>query len=45
MQQMGRSYAEFWEAPERFWAPKIRWLEEVEIEAISVRRNGTMQTF
>lgn len=27
--------AEFWEAPERFWRPRIRQLEDWEIDAIS----------
>ncbi|KAJ7180481.1 hypothetical protein C8R46DRAFT_853649, partial [Mycena filopes] len=26
--------SEFWEAPERFWRPRIRQLEESEIDAI-----------
>ncbi|KAL0949117.1 hypothetical protein HGRIS_009204 [Hohenbuehelia grisea] len=27
-------YAEFWEAPERFWRPRVRELPEWEIEAV-----------
>ncbi|KAJ7237014.1 hypothetical protein C8J57DRAFT_1376171 [Mycena rebaudengoi] len=26
--------SEFWEAPERFWRPRVRELEESEIEAV-----------
>ncbi|KAJ3826444.1 hypothetical protein F5878DRAFT_565611 [Lentinula raphanica] len=28
------AFQEFWEAPERFWKPKVHQLEEVEIDAI-----------
>ncbi|KAJ7283138.1 hypothetical protein C8J57DRAFT_1291348 [Mycena rebaudengoi] len=30
----GGAVSEFWEAPERFWRPRVRELEESEIEAI-----------
>ena len=33
----GGAVAEFWEAPERFWRPRIRELQDWEIEAITVR--------
>lgn len=29
-------YAEFWQAPPRFWKPRVRELEEDEMEAIMV---------
>ncbi|KAJ3712265.1 hypothetical protein C8R42DRAFT_687446 [Lentinula raphanica] len=28
------AFQEFWEAPERFWKPRVHQLEEVEIDAI-----------
>ncbi|KAF7984836.1 hypothetical protein HWV62_10779 [Athelia sp. TMB] len=28
-------FGEFWEAPSRFWRPKVRELEEAEMDAIS----------
>ncbi|KAI5884932.1 uncharacterized protein SCHCODRAFT_02594922 [Schizophyllum commune H4-8] len=31
----GGAVAEFWEAPERFWRPRIRELQDWEIEAIT----------
>jgi len=31
----GEVFGEFWEAPSRFWQPKVRDLEEWEIDAIS----------
>ncbi|KAJ7115767.1 hypothetical protein C8R44DRAFT_628625 [Mycena epipterygia] len=31
--------SEFWEAPERFWRPRIRELEESEIDAVLVCRH------
>ena len=30
------AFGEFWEAPSRFWRPKVRELEEAEMDAISV---------
>jgi len=33
-------YNEFWEAPSRFWKPRIRHLEEAEMNAIMVRVNN-----
>ncbi|KAJ7634192.1 hypothetical protein DFH06DRAFT_950865, partial [Mycena polygramma] len=30
----GSAVAEFWQAPERFWRPRVRELEESEIEAV-----------
>jgi small subunit ribosomal protein YMR-31 len=30
-------FPEFWEAPDRFWRPKVRELEAAEIDAILVR--------
>ncbi|KAF4588131.1 hypothetical protein EYR38_010096 [Pleurotus pulmonarius] len=27
-------YSEFWEAPERFWKPRVRYLPDFEIDAI-----------
>ncbi|KAJ7355457.1 hypothetical protein DFH08DRAFT_852513 [Mycena albidolilacea] len=30
----GNALSEFWEAPERFWRPRVRELEESEIEAV-----------
>ncbi|KAJ3736051.1 hypothetical protein DFJ43DRAFT_1136301 [Lentinula guzmanii] len=30
----GSGFQEFWEAPERFWRPRVHQLEEAEIEAI-----------
>ena len=31
------AFGEFWEAPARFWRPRIRELEDGEMDAISVR--------
>ncbi|KAL1747786.1 hypothetical protein HDZ31DRAFT_31111 [Schizophyllum fasciatum] len=31
----GGAVSEFWEAPERFWRPRIRQLQDWEIEAIT----------
>jgi small subunit ribosomal protein YMR-31 len=30
-------FSEFWEAPDRFWRPKVRELDTAEIDAILVR--------
>jgi len=30
-------YSEFWEAPARFWKPRVRYIEEEEMNAIMVR--------
>ena len=30
------TFAEFWEAPDRYWRPRVREVEDVEIDAISV---------
>lgn len=35
----GNVVSEFWEAPSRFWKPRIRELEDAEIEAITVSIN------
>lgn len=31
------TYSHFWEAPSRYWKPRVRELEEWEMEAIMVR--------
>ncbi|KAJ7767477.1 hypothetical protein DFH07DRAFT_881054 [Mycena maculata] len=32
--ETGSVISEFWEAPERFWRPRVRELEESEIDAV-----------
>lgn len=32
-----QAFAEFWEAPARFWKPRMRDLEDAEIDAVLVR--------
>ena len=40
-QNAGRAiFNEFWEAPEYVWRPKVRKLEDSEIDAVLVSRNG-----
>jgi small subunit ribosomal protein YMR-31 len=39
----GNALSEFWEAPERFWRPRVRELEESEIEAVLVRRTDSFE--
>ncbi|KAH7888127.1 hypothetical protein F5I97DRAFT_1806085 [Phlebopus sp. FC_14] len=34
------AFQDFWDAPSRFWRPKYRELEEVEIDAVLVREQA-----
>jgi hypothetical protein len=36
-------YGEFWDMPSRFWRPRVRELEEAEMEAITVRDSNPLR--